>query len=117
MRTYILLIIGFCGFSTSLLGQSVKIKWSDKQGREFSVTAPDGEFGYSIIAGDQVFYDTKNKVSLIGNTNVVYRDEKVILVGNISINYDYKGRVFMVGGLVVNYDANGRFSGTYGKVN
>lgn len=97
-----LLIILFVAFSTVAFGQGMKIKWKDQAGREFSITAPSGDFSYGMIAGDNVSYDYKGRVSK---------------VGSVYISYDYKGRVSKVGGLYVEYDYKGRISGTSGSVN
>ena len=97
-----LLIILFVAFSTVAFGQGMKIKWEDQAGREFSITAPSGDFSYGMIAGDNVSYDYKGRVSK---------------VGSVYISYDYKGRVSKVGGLYVEYDYKGRISGTSGSVN
>ena len=97
-----LLIILFVAFRTVAFGQGMKIKWEDQAGREFSITAPSGDFSYGMIAGDNVSYDYKGRVSK---------------VGSVYISYDYKGRVSKVGGLYVEYDYKGRISGTSGSVN
>ena len=94
-----LLLVAF-GISTST-AQGTKIKWEDPDGREFSITAPKGEFSYGMIAGDDISYDYKGRVSW---------------VGKVQISYDYQGRVSYVGRLSVNYDYQGRISGTSGRV-
>ena len=97
-----LLIVLFVAFSTVAFGQGMKIKWEDQAGREFSIAAPTGDFSYGMIAGDNISYDYKGRVSK---------------VGSVYISYDYKGRVSKVGGLYVKYDYKGRISGTSGSVN
>jgi hypothetical protein len=56
----------------------MKIKWQDQEGREFSITAPKGEFSYGMIAGDKINYDYQGRVSSVGRLNVFY---------------DYQGRI------------------------
>lgn len=50
---YFLSIAPFLSFS-----QGMKIKWEDVKGREFSVNTHSGNFEYSIIDGDNLFYNT-----------------------------------------------------------
>ena len=113
-----LLIILFVAFSTVAFGQGMKIKWEDQAGREFSITAPSGDFSYGMIAGDNVSYDYKGRVSKVGSVYISYDYKgRVSKVGSVYISYDYKGRVSKVGGLYVEYDYKGRISGTSGSVN
>ena len=51
----ILLIIPFIGF-----GQSMNIKWEDRDGREFSINNKTGEFSYSMVSGDNLKYITNS---------------------------------------------------------
>ena len=99
MKNILLLVL--LAFSTSAFSQSTKIKWEDDDGREFSITAPSGEFSYGMIAGDRVTYDYSGRVSK---------------VGRVYITYDYSGRVSKVGRLYVSYDYQGRISRTSGSV-
>ena len=46
------LTIPFIGF-----GQSMKIKWEDRDGREFSLNTHTGQFSYSMVAGDKLEYN------------------------------------------------------------
>ena len=41
----------------------MKIKWEDKDGREFSIKVISGEFDYSMVGGDNIFYDFKGRVA------------------------------------------------------
>jgi hypothetical protein len=59
-------------------GQGMKIKWQDQEGREFSITAPKGEFSYGMIAGGKINYYYQGRVSSVGRLNVFY---------------DYQGRI------------------------
>ena len=97
-----LLILTFLAFSTFSFSQEVKIKWEDSSGREFSISAPSGEFSYGMISGDRVSYNYSDKVSR---------------VGSVSISYDYSDRVSRVGGLRISYNYNGQISRTSGSVN
>lgn len=96
-----LLTILLIAFSTAVFGQGVKISWEDYDGREFSISAPAGEFSYGMIAGDNISYGFDNRVKK---------------VGSVHISYDFNGRVKKVGGLYVKYDFNGRVTGTSGSV-
>lgn len=98
--------------------QGVNIKWEDNDGREFSITAPDGEFSYGMIAGDRVSYDYSGRVSKVGTVYISYDySGRVSKVGGVYISYDYSDRVKKVGGLNVYYDYSGRISRTSGSVN
>ena len=97
-----LLILTFLAFSIFSFSQEAKIKWEDSSGREFSISAPSGEFSYGMISGDRVSYDHYDRVSE---------------VGSVRISYDHYDRVSRVGGLRVSYDHYDRFSGTSGSVN
>jgi hypothetical protein len=112
-----LLFIFFIAFSTAAFGQGVKIKWEDQAGREFSITAPSGEFSYGMIAGDNISYDFNGRVNKVGSVYISYDfNGRVNKVGSVYISYDFNGRVNKVGGLYVKYDFNGRVTGTSGSV-
>jgi hypothetical protein len=105
-------------FSSIVYSQDFKIKWNDNQGREFSITAPAGEFSYGMIQGDNISYNYSGKVSKIGNVFISYDfNGRVSKVGNVFISYDFNGKVSKVGGLLLKYDFNGRITGTSGSVN
>lgn len=111
------LIIFFIAISTIAIGQSVKIKWEDQSGREFSITAPSGEFSYGMIAGDYINYDLNGNVSKIGSVYITYgMNGHINKVGSVYISHDINGRVNKVGKLYINYDINGRVTGTTGSV-
>ena len=93
----------FLVFSTFAYSQGIKIKWEDKDGREFAITAPSGNFSYGMLVGDNITYDAYHG--------------KVIRVGSVNITYDVQENIYRVGGLSINYDINGRISGTSGRVN
>ena len=110
-----LLLVAF-GISTSI-AQGTKIKWEDPDGREFSITAPTGEFSYGMIAGDNVSYDFNGRVNKVGTVYISYDfNGRVNKVGRVYISYDFNGRVNKIGRLYVNYDFNGRITGTRGSV-
>lgn len=112
-----LLVILFIALSSVVFGQGIKIKWEDNAGREFSIQAPNGDFSYGMIAGDNIIYDLNGRVSTVGTVSIMYNlDGQVSHVGKVSIMYDLEGRVSQVGGLMVWYDLNGRVSGTTGSV-
>jgi hypothetical protein len=49
----IFLILPLIGF-----GQSMNINWEDSDGREFSINSHSGDFKYSMVSGDQLYYNT-----------------------------------------------------------
>lgn len=49
----------FCLKYNYALSQDVKIKWEDRDGREFSIKTISGEFEYSMVGGDSVYYYSK----------------------------------------------------------
>ena len=113
-----ILIILFVTFSTIAYSQGLKIKWEDNDGREFSIKAPNGEFSYGMIAGDNVSYNYSGKVSKVGSVYISYNySGKVSKVGSVYISYNYSGKVSKVGGLYISYNYSGRISGTSGSVN
>lgn len=113
-----ILIIIVLIISNSLYSQDVKIKWEDREGRGFYITAPSGEFSYGMIQGDKIGYDYSGRVSKVGSISINYDySGRISKVGTVSINYDYSGRVSKVGNLTISYDYSGRISGTSGSVN
>ena len=115
-----LLVFVFIMFSTIAYsyGQGVRINWEDNQGRTFTISAPSGNFSYSMIQGDNIGYDYSGKVNQVGSTYISYDySGKVNQVGSVYISYDYSGKVNKVGNLYVSYDSSGRFTGTSGSVN
>jgi hypothetical protein len=120
--------VGFLYFlffiSNIASGQSLKIKWSDNFGREFSIIAPSGEFNYSIISGDRIEYeqygDFAGQVVKIGNVKIEYErygdlKGKVAKVGYVNMEYEQyganKGRLIKVGGLKIEYEEYGPQAG------
>ena len=92
----LLLTLPFVG-----LGQDMKVKWEDDDGREFSIKVVSGEFGYGMISGDRISYNYDGKVSK---------------VGRVYISYNYDGKVSKVGGMRISYNYNGQVTGTSGRV-
>lgn len=92
----LLLTLPFVG-----LGQDMKVKWEDDDGREFSIKVVSGEFGYGMIPGDRISYNYDGKVSK---------------VGRVYISYNYDGNVSKVGGMRISYNYNGQVTGTSGRV-
>ncbi len=110
-----LLLFAFGIFTST--AQGTKIKWEDPDGREFSITAPTGEFSYGMIAGDNVSYDFNGRVDRVGSVYISYNfNGRVNKVGSVYIAYDFNGRVNKIGGLYVKYDYHGRITGTMGSV-
>ena len=69
----LLITIPFLGF-----GQSVNLTWEDSQGREFSINSHSGKFKYSMVSGDQIYYNGRydsgpeGSVKKIGGMSVYY---------------------------------------------
>ena len=104
-------------FSMITYGQDMKVKWSDSDGREFSITCISGEFSYSMISGDKIEYEP----SYSSNAG------KVRKVGSVLIEYEPSyssnaGKIRKVGGLTVEYEPSyssnaGKIKSTRGNVN
>lgn len=133
MKKYFLLLTllfsTFSGFS-----QSMKIIWEDAQGREFSINTHSGNFQYSMIPGDKLYYNgtydsgPDGSIKSIGNVKIYYNGKydggpegSVKSVGNVRIYYNGKydsgpeGTIKSVGGLKIYY--NGRYdSGPEGSI-
>ena len=116
--------------STVSYGQDMKVKWSDIDGREFSITCISGEFGYSMISGDRIEYEPSyssnaGKVKKIGSALIEYEPSyssnagKIKKVGSVSIIYEPSyssnaGKIKSVGGLTVEYEPS--YSSNAGKI-
>ncbi len=117
--------------------QETKITWNDNKGREFTITAPSGNFSYSFLSGDNIEYgsrysDSPGKEIKIGDVYIDYGKPysnspgKIIKVGDVEIEYGSKysnenGKVIKVGRLEIEYgseysNAPGRIIGTKGRV-
>jgi hypothetical protein len=64
-------------FINNLYSQEMKITWKDNYGREFSITAPSGNFSYSVLPGDNISYggrysNAPGKEVEIGNVIIEY---------------------------------------------
>lgn len=125
--TYIILFSFFCN---NLFCQETKITWKDDNGREFSITAPTGNFSYTILSGDYISYGNRysnapGKEISIGNVYIEYGSRysntpgKIIKVGDVSIEYGgpysgVPGNVIRVGGLTIEY--GGKYSNAPGRI-
>ena len=112
--TYLILLLTlpFVG-----LGQDMKVKWEDDDGREFSIKVLSGEFGFGMIPGDKISYTYGGNVSKVGSVKISYTyTGKVNRVGDVTISYTYNGRVSKVGGMTISYNYNGKVTGTRGRV-
>ena len=108
----------FCLKYNYALSQDMKIKWEDKDDIEFSIKVISGEFEYSMVSGDNIYYDVQGKVTQVGSVRIYYNVQgKVTQVGSVRIYYDVQGKVTQVGRLRVYYDVQGRVTSTAGKVN
>ena len=119
MKNFIIFILMIC--SSIIYSQDMKVKWEDKDGREFSIRVMSGEFEYSMIPGDDISYDFMGeKVVKIGSVKIRYdfTGNKVIQIGSVKIQYDFMGnKITKVGGLTINYDFMGeKVTGTRGRV-
>ena len=102
------------------VGQNMKVKWEDDDGREFAIKVISGDFGYSMVPGDDIKYDIlTDKVKLIGDVVVEYDlfTGKVKRVGDVTIQYNiFDDNIKQVGGLTINYNYLGKVKGTRGQV-
>jgi len=124
---YTLLLLSF---SLMSFGQDMKIKWSDSDGREFSITCISAEFSYSMVAGDRIEYepsysDNAGKIRKVGSVRIEYEPSysdnagKIQKVGSVRIEYepsysDNAGKIRKVGGLTVEYEPS--YSDNAGKI-
>ena len=120
MKHYLILVTLLLFFSSSVIGQDMKVKWEDEDGREFSIRVLSGTFNYSMVPGDDIEYDIfSDKVKQIGDVIVRYSivTGKVVEVGDVTIRYDmFTDVVEQVGGLSIKYDLFGKIKGTRGEV-
>ena len=116
MKKFISLAL-LCLISIGCFAQSMGIPFYDRQGREFVVYAPSGQFSYSLYEGDYITRDYEGRVTCVGNTYISYNYyDQVSCIGDIYISYDSYGRVVQVGGLFLSYDYNGNITNTSGRV-
>jgi len=117
MKRYVMLATLLLFVSSLGFGQDMKVKWEDKDGREFSVKILSGDFGYTMVANDIIYYYPTGKVSRVGYVFIdYYPNGKLKRVGNVPVTYNRYGNVSQVGSLFVRYNQAGQFSGTSGKV-
>ncbi|MAI85003.1 MAG: hypothetical protein CMM91_08750 [Rickettsiales bacterium] len=122
----------FCLKYNYALSQDTKIKWEDRDGREFSIKTISGDFEYSMVGGDTIYYyhehdhpHQRGKVRSVGRQNIYYDDlGRVKSVGGVNIYYYHehelphqRGKVRSVGGLKIYYDSSGKVKSLSGKVN
>ena len=116
MKKTILMAL-LCFLSISSFAQSMGIRFNDRQGREFVVYAPSGQFSYSMYEGDYITRDYEGRVTCVGNTYISYNYyDQVSCIGDVYISYDSYGRVVQVGGLFLSHDYNGNITNTSGRV-
>jgi hypothetical protein len=130
----ILLIFAFFLMNYSF-GQGMKITWKDQKGREFSINTQTRQFEYSMIQGDNIYYNNAysggpdGSVKSIGNVNIYYNnaysggpDGSVKSVGNVNIYYNNAysggpdGSVKSVGNMKIFYNVDGKIKSTIGSV-
>ena len=116
--------------SNNTFCQETKISWIDNKGREFSITAPSGNFSYTMLFGDSVEYgsrfsDGSGKEILIGDVYIEYGGTysnspgKIIKIGDIDIEYGSQysnspAKIIKVGGLNIEY--GDKYSNAPGKI-
>ncbi len=111
-------------FSNLIFGQSFKIKWTDNEGREFSLMAPTGEFSFIALPGDNLKYaqygEFAGQIIQIGNVYIDYErygdsKGKINKIGNVLVIYGkygiLKGKLIKVGGLSIEYEEYGISAG------
>ena len=133
MKNY-LLFISLLFFGNYGFSQGMKITWEDPEGREFSISTHSGNFQYSMVPGDKLYYNgtydsgPEGLIKSIGNIKIYYNGKyeggpegSVKSVGNVRIYYNGKydsgpeGTIKSVGGLKIYY--NGRYdSGPEGSI-
>jgi hypothetical protein len=131
-------------FLMPMLGfsQGLKITWEDSDGREFSINTTTRQFQYSMIPGDNLYYNGKydsgpeGSIKSVGKVNIYYYGKydgepegSVKSVGNVRIYYNSKygsgpeGSIKSVGGLTIYYNGKydsgpeGTIKSTSGRVN
>ena len=77
----------------------MNIKWSDNDGREFSITCMSAEFSYSMTVGDEIIYepsysDNAGKIKQVGSVIILYEPSYS----------DNAGKIKQVGGLTIEYE-------------
>ncbi len=116
MKRFVIIAL-LCLTSIGCFAQSMGIRFYDRQGREFVVYAPSGQFSYSMFEGDYITRDYEGRVTGVGNTYISYNYYgQVTCIGDVYISYDYEGKVTRVGGLYISYDYNGNITRTSGRV-
>jgi len=92
--------------------QGMKISWEDRSGREFSINTKTLRFSYSMVGGDNIYYNGRYDGGPEGS---------VKQVGSVKIYYNGRydsgpeGSVKQVGGMKIYY--NGRYdSGPEGSI-
>jgi hypothetical protein len=129
MKNFIFLFLLFLKF-TFIYSQETTIKWSDKKGRTFEVSAPSGSLTYGILAGDNIEYgsqysDNHGKVTKIGDVLIEYSSKysdfpgKVIKIGSVRLEYgskysDNPGKLLRVGNARINYAS--KYSDNPGRI-
>ena len=129
--TFIITVLPLLCFS-----QGMKIKWEDYDGREFSINSHSGDFKYSMVNGDQLYYNTgsysdtgsEGTIRKVGSMTVYWntgsysdtgREGTVRKVGSTTVYWNTgsysdtgrEGTVRKVGGLTVYYNT-GSYSDT-----
>jgi hypothetical protein len=117
-----LLFVFLFTFPIMVFGQSMNIKWEDRDGREFSINNQTSEFKYTMVPGDKIKYITQSwkgpvgSVESIGGVKIKYITQSwkgpvgsVESIGGVEIKYitqSWKGPVGYiqsVGGLEIKY--------------
>lgn len=127
---FLLIIIVLFIKTNNAYSQETKVSWYDDKGREFSISAPSGNFSYTILPGDNITYGSRfsnspGKEVSIGDIIIEYGGPysnspgKIIKVGDVRVEYggkysDFPGNVIKIGGLSIEY--GGKYSNAPGKI-
>lgn len=122
--------------------QGMKIKWEDEKGREFSVNTHSGDFQYSMIEGDELFYNSgsiydtgpEGTIKKIGSITIEWNTGSIYdtgpkgtikKVGSITVEWNTgsiydsgpEGTIKKVGGMTINYNTGSIYdSGPKGTI-
>ena len=118
---YFLILLLFSIKTSQSFSQETLIRWTDKEGRKFGISAPSGNMSYGMIPGDRIEYgsqysDNPGKIIKIGNQYIEYGSKysdypgKIIRIGAVIIEYaasysDDAGKIIKIGGLRINYSS------------
>ena len=111
-----LLFVLILTIPSMVFGQSMNIKWEDRDGREFSINSHSGKFTYSMVSGDNLEYNSNNQydyrntgpsgtIRTIGNVEIVYNSDNRYDYNNIGPS----GSIRTVGNLKIVYNIDNQY--------